>query len=50
MTKLIYNIELNLDYQRKEAKNDLDRIIILLRGGHPLGLKLAKLFSHKEGN
>ena len=50
MTKLIRNIKLNLDYQRKEARNNFDRIIVSLRGGHPLGLKFAKLFSHVKIN
>lgn len=39
MTKLIRNIKLNLGYQQKEARNNFDRIIISLRGGHPLGKK-----------
>lgn len=43
-------IELNFDYQREEARNNFDRIIILPRGGHPLGLKFTKLFSHVKIN
>lgn len=50
MTKLIRNVKLNLDYQRKEARNSFDGIIISLRGGHPLGIKLTKLFSHVKIN
>lgn len=44
--KINIKYKMNLVYQRKEERNDFDRIIISLRGGNPAsGSKLTKLFS-----